>query len=482
MAFKSIIDIDINDAKFKDFLTAFQKYKEKAEDAPEDWHKLARAISGTSEEMRHLGRAQKSALGGADRDALKLSRSLKHVSGAQQRFTKHVKAGSAGLKGFSRYAGDAALAMAPLTDGASLVVAAIVAIGVAAAKATLSLDKLTASKFKSARELGMTVGQQQAFQTYGSQLFSNPDAMLADMRNAKMTVAGRAALIRMGFSPTAIDKDSPAQLAFQLGPKAHRLLKSVPQDVRGNIWENFTQGQLGGLNQASLFANTHIAQIRHYQAEYEKHEHAFAISTKTGRRAVNVTQAAGELRGKVVTGMENGAASKPATVAAMGTIRKLRTGASKLESAAHDVLQGASAVEKGLAHFVGNVEHWVDNLLGITQTALRHGKLNAAPRAAPGSYTQGMKLRSALQADQTKYAAFMKANPNWMAHKKSAAYAQGVKLLGNSDFAKNDLADFTKKTPRLAGQWRAHRHLPERRGLASASQPHGPRPRYHGQR
>ncbi len=417
MAFKSIIDIDINDAKFKEFLESFQRYKEKAEDAPEDWHKLAGAISGASNEMRGFGRHQKAALTGADRDARKLSRSLKGASSAQQGFVQNVRRGSSGLRGFSMDAAAAALGLDALATPIALVVGGIVAIGAAAAKATLSLDKLTASKFKSAKEMGMTVAQQQAFQNYGSQLFENPDATLTAIRNAKMNPADAVPLRALGISGAAISHDSTVQLAFMVAKNAHELLKGVPKDVRGSVWEARTQGKLGGLNQAELFAGrrSSMARIDHYQQKYTEHVKSYAISTAAARRAVSVTQAGGELKGKVVTDLEKVAASKLATTAAMKTIRTLRAGVndggdivhkvvSAVDYAAHATIQTAKRFAATVDAAGKTFRRWVDGGKGLH---------------AQGDALKGFMLRDegtsrAAQAKAT-YEAFVKKHPNWSA-------------------------------------------------------------------
>lgn len=413
MAFKSIIDIDINDAKFKEFLESFQKYKEKAENAPEDWHKLARAISGTSEEMRGLGRAQKAALGGADRDAHKLARSLKTVSAEQKGFARNAKMGSAGLKGFSLDAGAAARGLDALAAPVGVVVAGLGAIAAAGAKATLSLDKLTANKFKSAKELGMNIAQQQAFQNYGSQLFSNPDAMLTAMRNAKINPADSVPLRALGIGQNAINKDSPAQLSLLAAKKAHQILKDVPKNLRGTVWEAYTQGKLGGLGQAELFAGrrSSMARIEHYKTEYEKHEKAWAIHTAAARRAVNVTQAAGELKGRVVTGLENVAASKTMTTGAMAAIHGARAALTGGADLYHDAVNAGQAIITAGKQFA-------------TTTVTAAKTVARWYEGGKGLHARGDALKGLMLADRgttrepaakAAYEAFIKKHPDWKA-------------------------------------------------------------------
>lgn len=413
MAFKSIIDIDINDAKFKEFLESFQQYKDKAEDAPEDWHKLASAISGAGDEMRGFGRAQREALGGADRDAKRFSRNLKQVSGEQKGFVRGLKSGSSGMKNFARETGGAALGLDALAGPIGIVVAGIAAIGAAAAKATLSLDKLTASKFKSAREMGMTVAQQQSFKNYGSQLFSNPDAMLTAARNAKMNPADTVPFRALGIGQNAIAHDSTAQLAFLLAKRAHERLKETPESKRGTVWEALTQGKLGGYGQAELFAKTHMATINHYRAEYKKHEKAYAITAPAALRAVKVSQGASELKGRVVTDVENVAASQTVAKASMDTIRTARSGLADAGALYAKAMASLQAPAKAVVKTFDDVVHAGENLAKKWGVFVGSGK---------SAYDVGGALRDIMERDKgtsreayakKKYDAFAKLHPFW---------------------------------------------------------------------
>ncbi|MGC9216171.1 hypothetical protein [Acidithiobacillus sp.] len=359
MSVKSVISIDVEDAKFQDFLKAFADYKERAEDAPKDWHKLAEAISGAGSKVKRFGAEQRDALNGADKGTAKLSRSLQGIRGHQERFAQSMKRGSSAMKGFGMEAAASALGLDALAGPIALVVGGVAAIALGAAKATLALDKLTANKAKSAKSLGLTIGQQQAFDNYGSQMFENPDAALAAINRAKINPADRAPLIASGITEKEIQTQSSAQIAFLLARKAKEWEKTAGPANFGAVWQARTGGAFGGMEQAQLLASTSAAQMAHYHAEYQKHEAAYAITNNVARRAVNVSQAGAELKGKVVTDFEKGAASKALTGAAMGAIHGFRYTVSEASGAINGLDTAATHAAHALGRIATNVEHWL---------------------------------------------------------------------------------------------------------------------------
>ncbi len=392
MSFKSIIDIDINDEKFKSFLESFQRYNEEAKDAPKDWHRLAESISGAEKRVRGFGHAQGKAFRDGRDQVSAASKSLRGYTGSakqaeasmgamstslgkttrhQKSFIENVRRGGGALKGFSVDTAASALGLDELAGPLGFVAASVAAIGIGAAKAALGLDKLTAAKAKSAKEMGMTIAQQQAFQNYGSQMFENPNAMMAQIYKAKINPADRRGLLAAGLTNQQISTESTPQIAFQFAKKMRARLMAAPANVREAEWNAITGGQFGGAAQVGLLTNTRAATMAGYQAEYKKHEKALAISRAQALRAVRTSQAASELRGKVTTKLENLSASKPATAMAMGMIREGRILANSVDAAGGHF---ANAVEKAGAAFSTDIH----NILhGKSLSAASLGKTTA---------------------------------------------------------------------------------------------------------
>ncbi|MBU2839402.1 hypothetical protein HF670_07460 [Acidithiobacillus thiooxidans] len=398
MAFKSIIDIDINDEKFKSFLESFQRYSEEAEKAPEDWHRLAESISGAEKRVRGFGSSQNKAFSESGRHVNDASRALRGYSGSagqanasvtaistslgktnrhQKSFIESVRKGSSGLKNFSVDAAASALGLDELAGPLAGVAIGITAIAAAAAKAALGLDKLTASKAKNAKEMGMTIAQQQAFQNYGSQMFENPDAAAAAMYRAKMNPQDRQPLLAAGMTEQQIESQSVPQALFTYAKDIRAKLKAVPAAERGALWQSYgADKMLGGTGAMGLLLNTHSKHINDYLGEYKKHKHAYDISMKTAHNAVRTSQAASELRSKVTTNLENVAASKPATAASLGVIRGGRAAvngidwaatsfASKIEQAGGVLISDAEKAGNAIGTALHKAAGWAEKKAGL---------------------------------------------------------------------------------------------------------------------
>ncbi|MBU2749872.1 hypothetical protein HER14_02530 [Acidithiobacillus thiooxidans] len=348
MTVKSVIDIQIDDTNFKAFLDAFHEFRAETGDVPQDWDKVAESIGGATSKLEGFTEQQQAAAAGADRGFTRLGRSTRQAAQEQHGFAKAARHSSSGLKALAKDA--AALDLASLVDPLTAVAAVLGTIAIGAAKATEALDAMTAGKAKNARELGTSVAGMRAFKNYGSQLFSNPENTLAEMNRAKMNPADATGLYALGIKASTISHDTATQLAFAEAKAAHKKLRGISKADRGLYWESVTGGQLGGYGQANLFAGTHMATINHYQSEFDKHKHAYAIDPAAARRAVGVIQGGSEVKSKVKTYVMNAAASKTWTDVAQGAIHTTRAMLNGGETLAHDV-------ESAGASFLGMVEH-----------------------------------------------------------------------------------------------------------------------------
>ena len=371
MSEKTVIEVDVKDESFQRFKEAFHEFEQSLDEMPNGWSKVDQAIGSTG-----------TAMGGANRQATKFSRTLHKLDRAQHSFGSALGTGSRGLGvfgGMAKAAGDGLIAMA---GGIGLVITGIAAIGVAAAKATISLDKLTAAKFKSSKEVGLTMGQQTTFNTYGSQLFANPEEMLAKMRDAKLNYLDRTPLYHLGITNAEIDKDNAAQLSMLYASKAKAYLHTLPIGARGLIATQSGMQIIGGTSEVSLLDQTKSAQIAKYNEEYNKHIASANISTGTGQRAVDTTMRVEQLKNRLTADAENFAGSRVATTAATAIIHGVK-----------DTMGGADKVV-GLVHMVaGKVILWQNS--GATAAASRAG-LQTQNELQQGTSRSGIVAREAL--------------------------------------------------------------------------------------
>ena len=431
MGNKSIIDVEINDENFKAFLDAFHEFRAETGDVPQDWDKVAESIGGATSKLEGFTEQQQAAAAGADRGFTRLGRSTRQAAQEQHGFAKAARNSSSGLKGITMDAAEAALGLDALTGPIGMVTAALGAAAIVAAKATEAMDALTASKAKNARELGTSVAGMRAFKNYGSQLFVNPENTLAEMNRAKMNPADATGLYALGIKASTISHDTATQLAFAEARAAHKKLRGVPKADRGLYWESVTGGQLGGYGQANLFAGTHMATINHYQSEFEKHKHAYAIDRAAAKRAVGVKQGINEVKSKVKTDVMNAAASKMWTDVAQGTIQGARAVANGGATAAHDLELGGAAffgmVKQGSHIFLSDAQKAGVALFGKQAGNNGHLAVLKGTMERDKNTSRYPAARTAYEQFKASQGAAAKALRPYASDIDAAAKASGVK-------------------------------------------------------
>ena len=62
MSFRSIIDVDVNEEKFKEFLAKFEKFHAAAKEIPEPFHKMDKKIEVAKKGFGKLGNSLKKSM------------------------------------------------------------------------------------------------------------------------------------------------------------------------------------------------------------------------------------------------------------------------------------------------------------------------------------------------------------------------------------------------------------------------------------
>lgn len=245
MGNRSVIDIDINDAQFRQFYELYQQFQGKVGELPEEWNKVNDAATHSHEALAGaMGVMVDSMLHAKDlsRD---LALHLKEASEAQKQFRLVTFEGEAGLKKMNTQAKELAHTLFGIgkflfkLDAAAL----IGTIG-----GLFGMDKLASRAVlnqRSARGLGMTTGEYRAF---GTDLGRVVDpGMLESIANSKNDMTKQVWLQRAsGLPQQQIDEMNPGTLAAQLALKAHDWWASTP-DSQHNTQFLQSQGflQLG---------------------------------------------------------------------------------------------------------------------------------------------------------------------------------------------------------------------------------------------
>ena len=193
MSFRSIIDVDVNEEKFKEFLAKFEKFHSAAKEIPEPFHKMDKKIEVAKKGFGKLGDSLKKSMAeGATATkgfSLELHHAGKHFATLSTRIGHSNKElntmGETGRKTFGIIA-----------RGATSVFKAIPFIGGAIAGAGLAAVALyqhqsntILNRYKNAKYLGMTPGQVSAVDTQFQGVLANPATSLAQMRHAEFSPA-----------------------------------------------------------------------------------------------------------------------------------------------------------------------------------------------------------------------------------------------------------------------------------------------------
>lgn len=279
MATKSIIDIDVNDEKFKKFFELFEQYDSKVKDMPEHWKKLNEATSGGA---AAIGAAVSILLEPLNRSAdaaLEISHNLSKASKAQEQFRKATHESENGLKKMGKQARDVAHTIFGL--GKFVLKAGAVGTGLFAG-GVFGLDRLAQSAVgnqRTALGMGLTTGQLRAFNTDLGR-YIDP-SILSSVARQQSDYAGRVWLARAtGLSTSQVESMNAGAISAQLAIKAHNWWQSTPESARTTQNLQATGFLQAGLSLEDIkrLGNTPLAQLQQAQGQYARDASALNIS------------------------------------------------------------------------------------------------------------------------------------------------------------------------------------------------------------
>ena len=220
MPVKSIIEIDVNDAAFVNFIKAFDKYKASVKDMPKDWDKSNEALDALAETLETATgelEKQRDLMEGADKAAERAAaKRKKEADDARKRQRQQLKDAT-----------EASANVAKMLVGGAAKFAEILGIGGIAGGllglgGLFGFDRL-AERFGDARKqsmgLGVNPGQLQAAKINFQPYLADSASTLDKIAEAKMDPVGQTYLKRMGLDPN----QSAADLLPQILQKSRQL-------------------------------------------------------------------------------------------------------------------------------------------------------------------------------------------------------------------------------------------------------------------
>jgi len=213
VAFKSILDIDVNDDKFKSFLSAFKEFQQDVERSPEEWAKINKIVGKGGKSQEKLTKDQRKALNSLAREMHRTAIGIDKATAAQNRFTRAVKKSAHVVHGMAR--GMRTVVSAGLRWGGI-----ITGVGSLALFGLNEVAENVVRKQYAARSMGLQIGQRSAFGAAYGRVFggkSGAESFLSKMAGAQQTPQGLAALSAMGVNPNRSAAKASREMAERIG-------------------------------------------------------------------------------------------------------------------------------------------------------------------------------------------------------------------------------------------------------------------------
>ena len=435
MSFRSIIDIDVNDEKFADFLSKFDKFKAASKDVPEPFQKMDKKIDAAREGFSNLGahlkRHMTESASATKGFSLELHHAGKHFATLNARIGRGNKElnqmGETGRKTFGIIA-----------RGAKSIFKAIPFIGGAIAGAGLAAVALyqhesnsILNRYKNSKFLGMTPGQVSAIDTQYQGVLANPAQSLAAMRGAEFTPASYS------FFARAIGSGWQKMSQTQMFDAELWRAKHVADHTPRNLLYNYDQikgfAATGlGVTDLELLKKTSWATLNADIANAHRQAAALNFSKQTGRNmtntAITISQKEVELSTDLSRIMARGA---PLMNAALNKIvNSLNWAANSINAALKGMITGKAPTKGG--GIVMNTAGKIYNVLHEAHTP----KANVAFAKVMMERAEGTSRYAAAKAEYEKEKSEYRSD-HQLYHVIKRAVVDGIKEGGSGTPAHN---------------------------------------------
>lgn len=222
MTAKAIVDVEINDSKFREFHALFSEYQKKLEDMPDDWKKVVDVIDDAGGGMNHFAQSSKHSkdflmIAAIQADAI--SKAMNRATGVQDKFNTKAKDGAIQMTRMEK----ASKAMHKSIASMSSVLLKLGTMSVSgiggALGAVYGATSTIAGQNLQARGLGLRIGQTQAFGA-NFEKFGLGTSDLGNVANAQGDVSKWRAFIAAGLTPQQIQNEDAEQLTYDFARAA----------------------------------------------------------------------------------------------------------------------------------------------------------------------------------------------------------------------------------------------------------------------
>ena len=238
MAFKSIVDIDVNDSQFKRFYEEFKKYDDRVKSMPKDWQKAnagftthLRVAAGHVHEMR-------SSFSEMERTHQRVGRTAEKISRTFSSTASHI--------------GKITQGMLHLLGLGGRIAAAGIGLGAAGVYGMDRLARSTVNNAVAARGIGVSPGVLRASNQNLQGIA--PNNFLTTLVGARRSLANNANFAQIGIDPMAAQRMSPQALQAAVLQSGNRFAAKYGKDPSTFFEQNPTVQAYGalGLNMSAL--------------------------------------------------------------------------------------------------------------------------------------------------------------------------------------------------------------------------------------
>lgn len=244
---RSIIDIEVQDEKFKEFVRQFDAYQDNLKSQGGLWDKQGKAIKGANAQLKSLAAL-----------ADELSEGIDSANKNQEKLRKSTDQSNRSMSNLARNTRDVAKGILSATTMLLKWSGIATAIGgLLGAGGLFGMNRLAgniSSQQKSASGLGITYGASKAFGPAFNRFLDDPQGLLQKMAEYKSSSAGMAEFAKMGI--TGYESKSPDELAIEVMKRASEFYKKTPKNLLSNYAEAYGFSGVLNLEELRLLGTT----------------------------------------------------------------------------------------------------------------------------------------------------------------------------------------------------------------------------------
>lgn len=297
MAIRSVVDIDINDGRFKEFSAQFQKYQELLAKTPGAWANMDKSMQSGFSTLSSALLAQLDIINKTNKAEQDLNNTSNKAASAWRDISKSTKSVLTNIK-------DTTISLFKWASVGTIFT------GLLGAGSLFGLTELAGGVGATRRQslgIGTTYGEKKAFDVNYGRIVDS-DAYLSNVNASLHDVTKRNALYSAGLSDSDLRGKDTAQVALALIPKLKELADKTNPALLGQVLEARRLDQFISLQDFERLRNTSKAELGGYASAFGRDVGAFGQDEKTQRAwqdfSVQLSRAGQKIEGVFVRGLE----------------------------------------------------------------------------------------------------------------------------------------------------------------------------------